>query len=96
MFVVAAAFEVDPSDESAFLLLAHEDAAKSREREPGCRQFDVCTDPAKPGSVLFYEVYDSRDAFEDHKRTEHFKIFEDGSRALVVRSEVRFLKRTHP
>jgi (4S)-4-hydroxy-5-phosphonooxypentane-2,3-dione isomerase len=96
MFVVAATFEVKPSDERAFLRLAHEDAAKSLEREPGCRQFDVSTDPDAPGSVLFYEVYDSREAFEDHKKTEHFKVFDEGSRALVVRSEVRFLQRTHP
>jgi quinol monooxygenase YgiN len=64
-------------DERAFLLLAHEDAAKSLEREPGCRQFDVCTDPERPGSVLFYEVYNSRDAFEDHKKTKHFKVFDE-------------------
>jgi (4S)-4-hydroxy-5-phosphonooxypentane-2,3-dione isomerase len=96
MFVVAAAFEVSPSDQAAFLALAHEDAAKSLEREAGCRQFDVCFDPEKPGSVLFYEVYDSRIAFEDHTRTEHFKVFDEGSRNLIVRSEVRFLHRTHP
>ena len=96
MFVVVAAFEVNPADQDRFLALAHDDASRSVEREPGCRQFDVCVDLQKSGSVLFYEVYDDRAAFEDHKRTEHFKAFDDGSRPLIVRSEVRFLERSYP
>jgi quinol monooxygenase YgiN len=32
--------------------------------------------------VLFYEVYDSRDVFEDHKKTEHFKVFDEGTQSL--------------
>ena len=96
MFVVVAAFELDPADQDRFLVLAREDAVSSVEREPGCHQFDVCVDPEKNGSVLFYEVYDDLAAFEDHKRTQHFKVFDDGSRPLIIRSEVRFLERTYP
>ena len=96
MFVVVAAFEVDPADRERFLAVAHEDATKSVESEPGCRQFDVCVDPAREGSILFYEVYDNAAAFEEHKRTNHFKTFDEGSRSLIVRSDVRFLNRTCP
>jgi quinol monooxygenase YgiN len=96
MFVVVAAFEVNPADRDRFLVVAHEDASKSVEREPGCRQFDVCVDPEREGAILFYEVYDDRPAFEDHKRTEHFKAFDEGSRPLILSSDVRFLDRTFP
>ena len=94
--VVVVAFEISPADQDRFLALAHEDASKSVEREPGCRQFDVCIDPQKSGSALFYEIYDDLAAFEDHKRTEHFKVFDEGSRPLIIRSEIRFLERTYP
>jgi (4S)-4-hydroxy-5-phosphonooxypentane-2,3-dione isomerase len=96
MFVVVAAFEVNPADWERFLAVANEDAIMSVEREPGCRQFDVCVDPAREGSILFYEVYDDAAAFEEHKRTDHFKTFDEGSRPLIVRSDVRFLDRICP
>ncbi len=96
MFVVVAAFEVNPADRERFLAVAHEDATMSVEREPGCRQFDVCVDPEREGSILFYEVYDNAAAFEEHKRTDHFKTFDEGSRPLIVRSDVRFLDRICP
>ena len=95
MFVVVAAFEVNPADRERFLAVANEDATMSVEREPGCRQFDVCVDPAREGSILFYEVYDDA-AFEGHKRTDHFKTFDEESRPLIVRSDVRFLDRICP
>ena len=96
MFVVVAAFEVNPADRERFLAIAHEDASRSVECEPGCRQFDVCVDPEREGSILFYEVYDNAAAFEEHKRTDHFKTFDEGSRPLIVRSDVRFLDRICP
>ena len=58
MFVVVAAFEVNPANRERFLAVAQEDATMSVEREPGCRQFDVCVDPEREGSIQFYEVYD--------------------------------------
>ncbi len=70
MFVVVAAFEVNPADQERFLAVAHEDASRSVEHEPGCRQFDVCVDPAREGSILFYEVYDDAAAFEERKRSD--------------------------
>ncbi len=99
MFVVVAAFEVNPADRERFLAVAHQDASRSVEREPGCRQFDVCVHPEREGLILFYEVYgvyDDAAAFEEHKRTDHSKTFDEGSRPLIVRSDVRFLDRICP
>ncbi len=96
MFVVVAAFEVNLADRERFLAVAHEDATMFVEREPGCRQFDVCVDPEREGSILFYEVYDNAASFEEHKRTDRFKTFDEGSRPLIVRSDVRFLDKICP
>jgi autoinducer 2-degrading protein len=96
MFVVVAVFEVNSTDGERFLAVAHEDATMSVEREPGCRQFDVGVDPEREGSILFHEVYDNAAAFEEHKRTDHFKTFDEGSRPLIVRSDVRILDRICP
>ena len=49
-----------------------ENARASREIEPGCRQFDVCCDPADPQMFYLYEVYKDKAAFEAHCRTKHF------------------------
>jgi quinol monooxygenase YgiN len=46
-------------------------ATATREREPGCRQFDVCTS-ADDGLVFLYEVYDDRAAFDAHLAAPHF------------------------
>lgn len=51
-------------------------ARASREREPGCRQFDVCVTDDDPGRVFLYEIYDDRAAFDAHLASAHFKAFD--------------------
>ena len=49
-----------------------------------------------PHQVLFYEVYDSRAAFEAHLQTPHLARFREGFPALVVEERpVRFASRHH-
>ena len=56
----------DPNDPNAwnevgdFLDAIKVNAGHSVAREPGCRQFDVCVDPARGERVYLYEVYDKR------------------------------------
>lgn len=59
------------SEELRAALLSH--AKSCVEGEPGCRQFDVATDPANPARVFIYEVYDDDAAVTAHQATEHFK-----------------------
>jgi quinol monooxygenase YgiN len=40
----------------AFMPLMVDNARASREQEPGCRQFDVCLDPAAPNVAFPYEI----------------------------------------
>ena len=50
MYVVLVDFKVKPERLKDFMPLMLENARASRE-EPGCRQFDVCVDPADRTSV---------------------------------------------
>jgi quinol monooxygenase YgiN len=93
-FVVIPEFVVKPDCIDAFLALAQDDASHSLADEPGCRQFDVVQMEGTPRHVLFYEVYDSREAFEAHLQTPHLARFRDGLSALVVEERpVRFASR---
>jgi quinol monooxygenase YgiN len=93
VYVVTVDFEIHPQHWRAFVPLMHENARVSREREPGCRQFDVCTDAAKPNSVFLYEVYDDRAAFEVHLASAHYKAFDGAVRDMVAAKSVRLLER---
>ncbi|CAO3438956.1 putative quinol monooxygenase [Azospirillum endophyticum] len=85
-YVVVAEFEIRPGCLAAFLELARNDARHSLADEPGCRQFDVVRPgpDAGPSRVLFYEVYESRAAFEAHLETPHLARFRAGLPTLVA------------
>lgn len=94
-FVVIAEFQVKPGHMADFLALAHDDATHSVSLEPGCRAFDVCVSEADDETVVFYEVYDDRAAFDAHLETPHLARFRAGFPALIVTERpVRFLART--
>ena len=93
-FVVTPEFVVKPDCIDALLALVRDDAGRSVADEPGCRQFDVIQMEEAPLHVLFYEVYDSRAAFEAHLRTPHLARFREGFPALVAEERpVRFASR---
>lgn len=96
MYVVTVEFEIHPQHFAVFLPLLRENARVSRTREPGCRQFDVCIDPARPHSVFLYELYDDRAAFDAHLASAHFLRFEAAVRDQVAAKRVRTMVRADP
>lgn len=76
MFAVAVTFKIRSADWELFLPLMRENAQASLREEPLCRQFDVCTDPARPLEVFLYELYDDDDAFRHHLESDHFRAFD--------------------
>jgi len=54
-------------------------AANQREsiREPGVLRFDVLRSTETQGQYLLYEAYASPEAAEEHKQTEHYKLWRD-------------------
>ncbi|MEK1930866.1 MAG: putative quinol monooxygenase [Pararhizobium sp.] len=96
-FVVIAEFRVRPEKLVDFLEAARDDAAGSVADEPGCRQFDVVQPEGEDGAVLFYEVYDSREAFDAHLQTPHLDRFRTAFPPLILEERpVRFLQRRYP
>lgn len=96
-FVVIAEFQVKPGKLSAFLDAARDDAKHSVADEPGCRQFDVICPEGSGDIVVFYEVYDSRAAFDTHLETPHLGRFREAFPSLVVEERpVRFSTRQYP
>jgi quinol monooxygenase YgiN len=90
-FVVIPEFRVRHEVKAAFLDAARDDARHSVTDEAGCHQFDVVCPENAEDTVIFYEVYDDRTAFEAHLQTPHLKRFQAAMKALEVdETVVRF------
>ena len=96
MYVVTVDFRIKPDFLAAFRERMIANARASREREPGCLQFDVCTDPAIPESIYLYELYTDRAAFDVHLASEHFKAFDREVAPWVAAKSVRVYERIEP
>ncbi len=93
MYVVTVEFKIHRAHLAAFMPLMLENAMLSREREPGCRQFDVCSDPETPTLVFLYELYDDRAAFDAHLASDHFRRFDAAVREMLEAKSVRAFER---
>lgn len=89
MFAVTVQFTIKDGKMEAFLPLMRENALTSLKEEPGCHQFDVCTDPTTPQEVFLYEIYDDDAAFEAHLASSHFQAFDAGVAGMVAAKTVR-------
>jgi len=96
-FVVIAEFMVPVEHKQEFLKVCVYDHEQATTVEPGCRQFDVVVSDEVPESVVLYEVYDSREAFDAHMATPHLKKFMDAVEKFEVMTvQVRTLTRHWP
>lgn len=89
MFAVVVTFRIKPDRMEAFLPLMYANAATSLGVEPGCHQFDVCTDPDRPDEVFLYELYDDKAAFDAHLASPHFKAFDAAVAEMLAAKDVR-------
>lgn len=96
MHVVTVEFVAKASHIEPFRAAMIENATASREREPGCRQFDVAVDPAEPSTIFLYELYDDRAAFDAHLATAHYREFDARTRDWIERKTVRIDTRIDP
>ena len=95
MLALVVEFRIAREHVDAFDAEIDANARASRETEPGCRQFDVCRDPADPTLFFLYELYDDEAAIEAHLRTPHY-LHMDGVTASWVQSKVvrRYVRTT--
>lgn len=95
-YVVLPSFDLTEDKLDAFLVAARTDAEQSLATESGCLQFDIFIDRhAQPIRVMFYEVYEDRDAFERHLETPHLADFRNQLH-LCSEGPVQFFERLAP
>ncbi len=71
-FVLVVRMKVNEGDEEKAVAVARELAEASR-AEPGCKAYVPCVDPEDARSILIFEEYDDKAAFEAHGASEHFQ-----------------------
>ena len=96
MQVVIVEFRIHTAHIDAFAAAIADNARASRESERGCRQFDVCRDPADPSFFFLYESYDDEAAIDAHLRAPHFLLMDSATRDWIASKTVRRLTRTNP
>jgi (4S)-4-hydroxy-5-phosphonooxypentane-2,3-dione isomerase len=89
-------FRIHAPHVASFAAAIADNARESRATEPGCRQFDVCRDPADPAVFFLYELYDDEQAIATHLRSPHFLSMDSATRDWVAAKTVRRLTRTDP
>jgi len=88
LFVVVVDLQLKPGTRSQFRGLIDANADASVKNEPGCLQFDVLEPEDESDRVLLYEIYSDQAAFDAHRQTEHFHIFNRASESLCLGKSV--------
>ena len=96
MYVVTVTFELNADSKDLFLERVRRQARESLEREPHCHQFDVCSNPQRPGEVFLYEIYSDEAAFQSHLESDHFKDFDAAVAGWVAEKTVATWIRDEP
>lgn len=91
MLALVVEFRIKPAHVEPFAHAIVENARASVSAEPGCRQFDVCRDPADPAAFYLYELYDDEAAIQAHLRSAHFLSMNEVTRDWVESKSVRQL-----
>ncbi|WP_323764477.1 putative quinol monooxygenase [Marinovum sp.] len=86
MYAVTVTFTLRAGTRDAFLPLMQANARASLEQEPGCRQFDVCSNG--DDVIFLYELYDDADAFQTHLQSTHFKSFDAEVAGMIADKSV--------
>lgn len=92
-YAVTVTFDIKPGKMEAFMDAILYNARHSLADEPGCQQFDVCTDPEVPNTVFLYELYDDLAAFEAHQTMPHYKATGPKVADLVANKTLRTFER---
>jgi quinol monooxygenase YgiN len=92
MFALVVRFYLrDEEAAKGFDNLVEETTTKIRGKEPGTLVYAVHKVKDAPLSRIFYELYESREAFDAHERQEHTKHFLDEREQYLAGARVEFL-----
>ncbi len=80
---VVVTIRLKPGTADDFRALILENAAASRQYEPGCHRFDVLVAEDDGDTFVFYEEYSDAAAFEAHRESPHFKAYWQATKAMI-------------
>ena len=93
MLALVVELRIHAAQVAAFESAIVENARASLANEPGCRQFDVCRDPADASLFFLYELYDDEAAIQAHLKSAHFLAMDAATRDWVASKSVRRMTR---
>ncbi|MFK7870756.1 MAG: putative quinol monooxygenase [Roseobacter sp.] len=88
MFAVTVTITTHPEKTKDFLPLILKNAQLSLSHEQGCLQFDVATEPSRPGAFFLYELYTDAAAFDAHLASAHFLEFDQATAAMIAKKSI--------
>ena len=83
-FAVFVEFDLKPGKRAVFRDLIDANARASVAEEAGCFRFDVLEPDDKPDTILLYEIYADRAAFQAHLDSAHYRTFAAASADLCA------------
>ena len=72
MFVITVDFEIKNEYLDQFRSRVLQQAKDSLNNEEKCFIFDVCFDEKNTSKVFLYEIYQDKDAFDYHLKSDHY------------------------
>ena len=89
LYAITVDCELRAGARESFLALVRENATASLREERACLRFDVLVPIGDdPKSVVLYEIYRDRAAFEHHLITKHFLEFDEATRPMIMKKVV--------
>jgi quinol monooxygenase YgiN len=93
MHVIAVELSIKPAKRDAYIKEVKRHAPLTRKDESGCLQFDVAVDQADPNAILLYEVYNSDEALDLHRKSPSLKLYMETTGDMVEKRNPHFAQR---
>ena len=91
MFVITVDFEIKNEYLGQFRSRVLLQAKDSLNKEEKCLIFDVCFDEKNKNKVFLYEIYQDKDAFDHHLKSDHYLSFDKDVKNWVTKKIVNQL-----
>jgi len=91
MFVVTVDFEIKSEYINEFRSRVSQQAKDSLNNEEKCFIFDVCYDEKNTNKVFLYEIYQDKEAFDYHLKSDHYLSFDKDVENWVTKKIVNQL-----
>ena len=91
MFVITVDFEIKSEFVNEFRNRVLQQAKDSLNNEKKCFTFDVSFDEKNTNKVFLYEIYQDKDAFDYHLKSDHYLNFDKDVKNWVTKKTVNQL-----